>query len=393
MRCQGRPDGKCPDNRNDNTVHNTMGDLLLCDACEEFRWPSARTTRSTANKKKSSASSSSSSSVYASTQESKGVDRDAALTVVTQRDKEEAENLISECSTCLLPVDRGDENGLICNICSGYHHLKCINATIPISVCDAEQIINVAKLIGWVCHECTVQSTTKLNNLQSAVNTLFEEVNKLKIALAAAEATPSLSSTQPATAKSKKEMVSEVSLVVHQTLNDKARRRCNVVISGLFKPDEVNADSNNLADRQLFNTICEQYLEVKPALSNKGCVRLGRHEQSRTRPRKLLVHLNSETSASDLLRSSRCLRRHHECANIYINPDLSPAESKIAYEQRKRRRDAVLSRVTTAGSSTVNDRHQLSTEHDISSPAPKGISSLSINAANFVPTSAQVSTK
>jgi len=72
-------------------------------------------------------------------------------------------------------------------------------------------------------------------------------------------------------------------------------------------------------------------------------MRLGRYEQSRITPQKLLVHLNSETSASDLLRASRCLRRNHECANIYINPDLSPAESKIAYEHRKRRHAAVLS--------------------------------------------------
>jgi len=125
MRCQGRPDGKCPDNRNDDTVHNTIGDLFLCNACEEFSWPSARTTtRSANNKKKSSASSSS--SVYASTKASKGSDRDATLTGLTVCDKEEAENLVSECSTCLLPVDSGDKNGLICSICCGFHHLKCI---------------------------------------------------------------------------------------------------------------------------------------------------------------------------------------------------------------------------------------------------------------------------
>jgi len=67
---------------------------------------------------------------------------------------------------------------------------------------------------------------------------LFEEVNKLKATVAAAETTPSPASDQSAMLNSKKEMVSELSLVVHQTLNDKARCRCNVVISGLPKPDE-----------------------------------------------------------------------------------------------------------------------------------------------------------
>ena len=37
--CEGRPDGKCPDKRNDATVHLSQGDLLLCEACEKFRFP------------------------------------------------------------------------------------------------------------------------------------------------------------------------------------------------------------------------------------------------------------------------------------------------------------------------------------------------------------------
>lgn len=40
-RCEGRPhDGRCPDNRCDDTVHLSQGDLMLCYACEQFRFPS-----------------------------------------------------------------------------------------------------------------------------------------------------------------------------------------------------------------------------------------------------------------------------------------------------------------------------------------------------------------
>ena len=49
MKCQGRPeDGVCPENRNDSTVHNTNADLFLCNSCEEYRWPSLKST-STSN--------------------------------------------------------------------------------------------------------------------------------------------------------------------------------------------------------------------------------------------------------------------------------------------------------------------------------------------------------
>ena len=37
--CEGRPDGPCPDKRNDRSVHLSQGDLMLCDACEKVRFP------------------------------------------------------------------------------------------------------------------------------------------------------------------------------------------------------------------------------------------------------------------------------------------------------------------------------------------------------------------
>jgi len=39
--CQGRPNGPCPDKRNDSScsVKGTQGDLMLCPACDVFRFP------------------------------------------------------------------------------------------------------------------------------------------------------------------------------------------------------------------------------------------------------------------------------------------------------------------------------------------------------------------
>jgi hypothetical protein len=38
-RCEGRPDGPCPLKKNDRSVHLSQGDLMLCAACEDFRFP------------------------------------------------------------------------------------------------------------------------------------------------------------------------------------------------------------------------------------------------------------------------------------------------------------------------------------------------------------------
>jgi len=45
--CVGRADAPgstqpCPDKRNDSSVRGRQGDLLLCDACCEFRFPSTK---------------------------------------------------------------------------------------------------------------------------------------------------------------------------------------------------------------------------------------------------------------------------------------------------------------------------------------------------------------
>ena len=53
--------------------------------------------------------------------------------------------------------------------------------------------------------------------------------------------------------------------------------------------------------------------------------------------------LLSETSASSVLKSAKMLRRSEDpsiASQVYINPDLSPADSKIAFERRQRKRQS-----------------------------------------------------
>ena len=37
--CDGRPETPCPDKRNDNSVKLSQGDLMLCPACDTYRFP------------------------------------------------------------------------------------------------------------------------------------------------------------------------------------------------------------------------------------------------------------------------------------------------------------------------------------------------------------------
>ena len=50
--CEGRPDGPCPDRRNDASVRFTQGDLFLCDACEKYRFPTKDRRQGSAGNRK-----------------------------------------------------------------------------------------------------------------------------------------------------------------------------------------------------------------------------------------------------------------------------------------------------------------------------------------------------
>jgi len=43
-RCEGRPEGDCPNKQIDGTVRNRQGDLMLCDECTEYRFPTPSTS-------------------------------------------------------------------------------------------------------------------------------------------------------------------------------------------------------------------------------------------------------------------------------------------------------------------------------------------------------------
>ena len=181
---------------------------------------------------------------------------------------------------------------------------------------------------------------------------LYNEVNELKSNAnksSAEEFSTTVASVTPV-AVSGSELpqthmsVPDMQLEIHRTFQNIARRKCSVIVTGRPEPQSTNDHYSKAADVEAFTNLCEEHLSVKPSLARKGCRRLGKPSQRcSNRPRRLLVHLTSEASASNLLSAARELRRSDDenvDRNVFINPDLSPAEDKIAYEQCQRRRAA-----------------------------------------------------
>lgn len=128
--------------------------------------------------------------------------------------------------------------------------------------------------------------------------------------------------------------------LVKKTVNEVSRRKRNVVVSGF--PETENGLDNDVSG---FIDICENNLHIKLGDKVLSAKRLGKSESNSVKCRRLLITLDSESSASDLLARARTLRMSHDpsvARNIFINADLSPDEEKSAFDRRVARRNAAL---------------------------------------------------
>jgi len=149
---------------------------------------------------------------------------------------------------------------------------------------------------------------------------------------------------------------------ISKVLHDINRRKSNVVISGLPEPPGNDSEKRD-ADLDLFSHLCEEHLDIKPSVSRLGCKRLGKPTDFVNKPRKLLVYLSSDTATTELLKSAKLLRGSDDpfvAAHVFINPDLSPADSRIAFEKRERTR-----RLRAHKRDSVRVERLLSVESDV----------------------------
>ena len=102
---------------------------------------------------------------------------------------------------------------------------------------------------------------------------------------------------------------------MHTELSDKQRRACNVIVRGLQPVDGVH-------DADLFTSLCEVNLPVKPCIKRTRCRRIEKQYPGKIQP--LLIVTFNEAAAAELLRCAPLLRRSADeiiKRSVYISPD------------------------------------------------------------------------
>jgi len=405
--CEGRPDGPCPTKANNASVKSTQGDLFLCKSCDDYRFgnrssaTSARTagkdtgppdtrraiSSATAIKSKpvpTRQTRNSASSAIHAVSDAVYSDASAVITDVTVHKPGKSvtndDCIDVNCPVCL---ESAEDRPFTCDICHVAFHGPCTG--LSEDVCKV--FVTIIDSTGWVCRNCRTVMGGRVVNLQTAVTKTNEELADMRTimaelkrdldsvkdnqgtsvtadlhwpSLAAASSSSSSSSTSSGAAAANLSPQQFVSLEVHKTVKDISRRKCNVVITGLR--ESSGTDNSQDADTEAFLQLCEDHLSIKPALAPQGCRRLGQRTDQHGRPRRLLVHLRSESCAADLLLSAKQLRRSDDpdvARHVYINADLTPVEAKLAYEERQRRRERRERRTNTdshQGNSNTSNR-------------------------------------
>lgn len=342
-RCQGLPDGPCPKGVNNRSVKSTQGDLFLCASCEEARFP----RKSSAGRHTPLQSSTASTHTH--------MHKKTATNPKKPASDSAGQGPQKTCGVCPRCHETTDRECILCDICHEPFHALC--TSLSPEVFDALMLI--VGDVGWVCADCRAHCSSKIVTIQSSLSRINEEMSDMRSIIAdlkseldnvkscatktvvhqsSSASCHTVASASPVGDVDDLHRKIEISKIVH----DINRRKSNVVISGLAESTGISESDQNIADLNTFIHLCEEHLDVKPAVSQLGCTRLGKVENHRDKPRKLLVHLRSESAASSILASAQLLRRSDDStisSNVFINPDLTPADAKIAFEKRQRRRE------------------------------------------------------
>ena len=360
--CQGRATRPghvetCPDNRRDESVRNRQGDLFLCDACTDFRFPGTVDLSTAANscrrrgKNKAPVTTSRSATTTTRSTTRRGPLKSDSLAddpgATTSRcDVQHHPSNSVFCPKCCEPAG---ENCIDCDTCCDTFHPLCTG----LSAESYEVLLSIVSECGWVCADCRRNNSNTISKLKSSVSRTHEELAdmhalmmqlKCEIDILKSQVSVQLPVSDNTVETEVKEIVDnpkddKLSHHVTKIIHDMQQRKSNVVVSGLPEPPTDTTDPCS-ADIDTFTRLCEDHLSVKPSVVRHSCRWLGK--PSADRPRKLLIRLHSESTAQSLLRAARELRTCDDVsvsAHVYINADLSPAEAKIAFEKRQRKRE------------------------------------------------------
>ena len=171
---------------------------------------------------------------------------------------------------------------------------------------------------------------TRIDRIETKFTDLCDQISSLS---ARAQGTPVTAVPAVTSAVIEQDPAFKTLLAVETEKAERAKRACNVVISGLPVQDNVD-------DVHTFMEFCDENLTIKPRPIRESCRRLGK--STAERPAKLRITFENSQTVEDLIQASSLLRHSTNTVakNVYFNRDLTKIEAQEAFEQRVKRRSS-----------------------------------------------------
>ena len=156
---------------------------------------------------------------------------------------------------------------------------------------------------------------------------------------------------QDLNAKADKEDVTKLYKDVMQEVEDRERRKKNMIVINMPEKENITTDECREEDKSAFLELCETYLDSKPEIAY--CKRLGKKPEEKDKHRPLSVSFTNEMDRNNILAKANKLRlAEDESVKAYILiPDRTPAER----EMRRQLRQELLAKREEAKKSGQNE--------------------------------------
>jgi hypothetical protein len=375
-RCEGLPDGPCPQNVNNRTVKLTQGDLMLCPKCDAARFPPVQGTSciepaDNDNILARKASTSAHRNVRCASKQPSTVGVEASITACDAQNHDADDHHPKQRTAAADAVDE-------------ISALRQTISTQQSAIAKLQtQLAYVLSYLGVEDTDISIEADDEASR-SSYDGTLDKpgmSSNELPNSVTLSGAGRDQETWSQVVSRKRRPHRTDtfqqsIVAAVYMDQTIKKRRENSLIVSGL-------ASSSNTTDAEQFTDLCTREFNVRPDIIHTK--RLGRLQTGRIQP--LLVHLKQADQTNKLIKSAKQLRHSTDQEvreKVYINPNLTKAEAVAAYQIRTQRR--LLQQRTQQPKHEGNAQPQPSSETDYLTTSNAALP-LNPSAGPFIPSS------
>lgn len=369
-RCEGLPDGPCPQNVNNRSVKLTQGDMMLCPKCDAIRFPPKQSNDSDSDLSCRNSTANARTNATSKPKQMKPADANGKSGVINIDDSAHCDNNQGQGNTA--------DTAAVHTVTDD--QVSLLRAEVN---CQRDMILKLQQQLRSVLSFIGIAE----QDIQPPIGNESERINNMPTcqlgvagqpSWAAAEITANIQHAHSSELQKPRQPITTLqqSLIaaVYVDQSEQKRRESSLIVSGL-------QENEAQTDKLIFANLCNEEFNVQPDIVTTK--RLGRAQPTKIRP--LLVVTRKTDQAQHLIAAAKQLRKSLNPTvrdNVYINRNLTKAEAEAAYCVRVQRRQAAEHRAGNRGTRLGADN--LSNEQS-DTDVSRSLLNIAHNPNGFVP--------